>query len=131
VLAAVLVVLVVGAAIWWPGSADLREPVGGPKTAEATGAAILPDAPLPALEGGTVTVDGLGDPLFAWTNASPQPGDQYRWWLLATPDQTHLTGDAQAAVPRREFGGGPVCVEVRLIRDEQTSPRALRICECS
>jgi hypothetical protein len=87
--------------------------------------------PLPKLEGGTVTVDALGDPFFAWTNPSPEQGDQYYWSLLATPDRTHVSGEVQVAVPRREFGTGPVCIEVRLVRDEKAAPDKLWVCEGS
>ncbi|MDR2565335.1 MAG: hypothetical protein LBC97_04615 [Bifidobacteriaceae bacterium] len=127
--AAAVLVTVVTMAVWWFGRSDIP-PAGA--AADAVGSASLvvePDPPLPVLESGTVTVDAQQDPFFAWTNPSPKQGDQYRWWLLASPDQTRLTGQVQVAVPRAEFDGGPVCIEVRLIRGDKTSRQPLRICE--
>jgi hypothetical protein len=118
-------------ATWWLGKSPPPQANAAPEPGAETGAepTLAMDDPLPALEGGAVTVDSLGDPFFTWVNPSPAEGDQYHWTLLATPDKAHLTGDVRLAVPRREFGDGPVCVEVRLVRDEKTSPDELRICE--
>ncbi|MDR2380824.1 MAG: hypothetical protein LBE08_06580, partial [Bifidobacteriaceae bacterium] len=60
---------------------------------------------------------------------APRQGDQYRWWILATPDQVHTTGEHQLALPRSEFGAGAVCIEVQLVREERAGTQKLRICE--
>jgi hypothetical protein len=120
-------VVVAALAIWWFGRSDRPEP--NRTSASGVSLAVEPGERLPELQGGAVTIDSAGDPFFVWTNPSPRQGDQYHWWPLATPDQTHLTGGVQVAVPRREFGGGPVCIEVQLVRDEKTSSDRLRICE--
>jgi hypothetical protein len=114
-------------AMWWFGRSDI--PPAGAALGTPGVQIVEPDPPLPGLEGGTVTVDSLGDPYFAWTNPSPRQGDQYLWWLLAAPDQIRTTGQDQVSVPRGAFGAGPVCIEVRLVRGEKTSGQPLRVCE--
>ncbi|MDR1441445.1 MAG: hypothetical protein LBJ02_03515 [Bifidobacteriaceae bacterium] len=129
VLAATVLVVGLAVTIWWSGRASLPDLEGQAETSGGSSLMIGSDDPLPVLADGAVTVDSTGDPYFAWTNPAPLPGDQYRWSLLGTPERTHLTGEVRVAVPRREFGVGPVCVEVRLIRDDKTSQDLLRICE--
>jgi hypothetical protein len=118
-------------ALWWSG--PLAPPDPGAAQAAADGgrpdAVIAVAQQVPRLEGGAVTVDSAGDPFFTWTNPAPLPGDQYRWSPLAAPERARVTGEVQAAVARAEFGGGPVCIEVQLIRDGRTDASELRICE--
>jgi hypothetical protein len=127
---ATLLVAAVAVAIIWLGK-DSPEQSSGPTNSQPQDGDILvpQEDPLPQLERGRVTLDKQGDPVFSWNNPSPKQGDQYKWWLLATQDQVHTTGEDEIALPRSDFGEGAVCIEVQLVREQRTSQQKLRICE--
>jgi hypothetical protein len=130
VFAATVLVVAVALGIWWFGRADPAPPAGLGGSREMSPQVLVEqDAPLPLLDNPLVTADAQGDPVFSWSNPSPAQGDQYRWWVLATPDQVHTTGDDQLALPRSDFGSGAVCVEVQLVREQRASTQKLRVCE--
>jgi hypothetical protein len=130
VFAATVLVVAVALGIWWFGRSSPQPATGLDEAGPGDEQVIVEqDAPLPELSGGLVTVDAQGDPVFTWSNPSPQQGDQYRWWLLATPDRVHTSGEDLLALPRSEFGKGAVCIEVQLVREERASTQKLRICE--
>jgi hypothetical protein len=130
VFAATVLVVAVAVGIWWFGR-DSEQTADGMAADPSQDEQIVVDQddPLPELKAAQVTRDAQGDPVFAWSNPSPQQGDQYRWWLLATPDNVHTVGEVLLALPEAEFGKGAVCIEVQLVREERASTQKLRICE--
>jgi hypothetical protein len=130
VFLATVLVVAVAVGIWWFGRSSPASPDGLADEPNGPPVIVEDDADaLPTLEAGLVSQDASGDPVFSWINPAPELGDQYHWWLLSTPDDSHTLGQTQLALPRSEFGGGSVCIEVQLVREERASEQKLRICE--
>jgi serine/threonine protein kinase len=69
----------------------------------------------PAPENLAGTVDAASATVvFTWTNPDPQPGDQYRWTIVGSPDNVKFTADTEVTVP--QTAGQPTCINVMTIR---------------
>jgi hypothetical protein len=129
IFAATLLVVAVALGIWWFGRTT-PDPTTSPQWPSQSDPTIVEvNDPLPELEAAPVTDNSQGDPVFAWDNPAPQAGDQYHWWLLSHQDQSQVVLQTHVGVARPDFGTGPVCIEVQLVRAERASQQVLRLCE--
>jgi serine/threonine protein kinase len=124
----IVLVLVVAAVIVFavvPKGGDKAGPTSAPPAGGGT--IDVSVVPKPTDGAAVISPDGTSV-VFTWTNPKPKAGDTYLWARAEAPDANTPTSTATATVTG-VVPGSKVCINVAVLRDGNTSPNPLVVCD--
>lgn len=128
IVAVLLVAGGVTAAVLLPTLGGDPKQTTGPDPVQGGGGG-LDISTIPSPKKGTATPSADGKSVtFVWTNPKPQKDDKYLWAAAETPDNKNLVVEPKAVVTG-VVPGSRVCINIVVLRDGQTSPNPLKVCD--